>query len=84
MSEHQELVEGLRVGVMTDYGGTVLCNEIQPDPPNRGPNCEAIITLKEGAQPKKQRAMPMHGERLKALEFGMGEAKRGFRHNRIR
>ena len=65
--EQQELVEGLRAGVMTDYGGTVLCNEIQPDPPNRGPNCEAIITLNEGAQPKKQRAMPMHGERLEAL-----------------
>ena len=31
--EHQEFVEGLRAGVMTDYGGTVLCNEIQPDPP---------------------------------------------------
>ena len=31
------------------------------------PTCEAIITLKEGAQPKKQRAMPMHGERLEAL-----------------
>ena len=36
-------------------------------PPNRGPNCEAIITLKEGAQPNKQRAMPMHGERLEDL-----------------
>ena len=65
--EHQYLVEDLRAGVMTDYGGTVLCNEIQPNPPNRGPNCEAIITLKEGAQPRKQRAMPMHGERLEAL-----------------
>ena len=50
--EHQELVEGLRAGVMTDYGGTVLCNEIQPDPPIRGANCEAIITLKERAEPK--------------------------------
>ena len=65
--DHQALVEGLRASIMEAYGVTVLCNEIQPDPPNRGPNCEAIITLKEGAQPKKQRAMPMHGERLEAL-----------------
>ena len=65
--EHQALVEGLRARGMEAYGGTVLCNEIQPDPPNRGPNCEAIPTLKEGAQPKKQRAMPMHAESLECL-----------------
>ena len=65
--EHQELVEGLRAGLVTDLGGTVLCNEAQPDPPNRGPICEAIITFKEGAQPKKQSAMQMHSERLEAL-----------------
>ena len=65
--EHQVLVEGLRAGIMEADGCTVLCNEIQPDPTNSGTNCEAIITLKEGAQPKKQREMPMHGERLEAL-----------------
>ena len=42
--DHQALVEWLRVSIIEAYGGKVLCNEIQPDPPNRGPNCEAIIT----------------------------------------
>ena len=51
--ENQALVETLRAGIMEAYGGMVLCNEIQPDPPNRGPNCEAIITLKRGGPIKK-------------------------------
>ena len=34
--DNQAFVEGLRASIMEAYGGTVLCNEIQPDPPNRG------------------------------------------------
>ena len=48
--DNQAVVEGLRASIMEPYGGTVLCNEIQQDPPNRGPNCEAIITLKRSEE----------------------------------
>ena len=64
---HQPLVDQLRAALFDDFPN-VLRESILPDPPIRGPNCEAQIYLKPTAQPKKQRCMSMCGERLGAME----------------
>ena len=65
--EHESLVKELREALHSDYDGVVFRNSVFPNPPIRGPHCEAQIFLKPGAQPKKQRAIPLFGERLEAM-----------------
>ena len=65
---HQSLVDSLRKALVDEFGGKVLADKIRPDPANRGKNCVAKIVLKQGAQSKKQRAMQLSGEILKAME----------------
>jgi hypothetical protein len=66
--QYQSLVEELRAGLHADYDGTVLVDEIDQDPPVRGPHCEGKIFLKPGAKPKKQGAMKLQGERLEGMK----------------
>ena len=65
---HQSLVDSLRRALVEEFGVKVLADKIRPEPPNRGKNCVAEVFLKQGAQSKKQRAMQVPGERLKAME----------------
>ena len=65
--ENQPLVDELRAKLLKDFGGTVLRTEVLTDPPIRGPNCEAKIYLKPGAQPKKQKGILLQGERADAM-----------------
>ena len=63
-----DLADQLRRQVLLDYTGTVFRKEVPPtDRPIRGPFGEATIELAPGAQPIKQRAFHMHGERGEAL-----------------
>jgi hypothetical protein len=66
--EFQPLVNELRRKISEDYKDVVFGEEVKPNPPVRGPHCEARIFLKPGAQPKKQRTMQLMGERLEAME----------------
>ena len=70
---HQSLVETLREALVEEFGRKVLADKIRPDPPNRGKNCVVHIVVKQGAQSKKQRAMQLSGERLKAMEDVIAE-----------
>ena len=65
---HQSLVDSLRKALVEEFGRRVLTDKIRPDPPNRGKSCVAKIVLKQGAQSKKQTAMQLSGEGLKAME----------------
>jgi hypothetical protein len=65
--ENQALVDELRAKLHADYDGVVLCDEALPDPPVRGPHCEARIYLKPGAEPKKQKPILLQGERREAI-----------------
>jgi hypothetical protein len=65
--ENQALVDELRAKLHADYDGVVLCDEALPDPPVRGPHCEAQINLKPGAEPKKQKPILLQGERREAM-----------------
>jgi len=51
-----------------DYDGKVLCEEVPPDPPVRGPYGYAYIPLKEGAEPQRQKPFYQHGERVDAMK----------------
>jgi hypothetical protein len=63
-----DMAEDLRKQVLNDYTGTVFRKEVPTDErPVRGPFGEATIELMPGAQPVKQRAFHMHGERGEAL-----------------
>jgi hypothetical protein len=63
-----DMVEDLKKQVLSDYTGTVFRKEVPSDErPVRGPFGEATIELMPGAQPVKQRAFHMHGERGEAL-----------------
>ena len=63
-----DVVEDLRRQVLADYAGTVFRTEVPThERPVRGPFGEATIELMPGAQPIKQRAFHMHGERGEAL-----------------
>ena len=65
---HQSLVDSLRKALVEEFGGKDLADKIRPDPANREKNYVAEIVLKQGAQSRKQRAMQLSGERLKAME----------------
>jgi hypothetical protein len=63
-----DLVEDLRKQVLVDYAESVFRKEVPPhERPVRGPFGEATIELMPGAQPVKQKAFHMHGERGEAL-----------------
>ena len=61
-------MDSLRKALVEEFGGKVLADKIRPDPPKRGKNSVAEIVLKQGRQSRKQRAMQLSGERLKAIE----------------
>ena len=62
------LVEELREKIFQDYTGTVICEELRPNPPVRGKYGYAFIPLKEGATPQRCKPFNMHGERLEAYK----------------
>ena len=62
------LVEELREKIFQDYTGTVICEELRPNPPVRGKYGYAFIPLKEGAAPQRCKPFNMHGERLEAYK----------------
>ena len=66
-AEKDPLVEELRTKIHTDYDGVVLRDQVIPNPPVRGPNGYANITLKEGAVPQRQKPFRQHGEKHDAL-----------------
>ena len=62
---HQPLVEELRAAIHRDYGNTVLSGKFAWGPegaPIQGPNCEAKIHLKVGAEAKAQKQIRLQGE----------------------
>ena len=66
---HQALVEELRAALHRDYDSTVLSGKFAWGPegaPIRGPNYEANIHLKVGAEAKAQKQIRLQGERLDA------------------
>ena len=66
--ENQPLVDQLRAALLRDYGTPVLCGKfswLNESPPIRGPQCEARIRLKVGAQAKAQKQIRLQGEKLK-------------------
>ena len=60
-------VEEYRAKIHQKYDGIVLKEEVDPDPPVRGPYGEAKILLKEGAVPQRQKLFHTHGERKEAM-----------------
>lgn len=59
-------VEHLRQKILQEFSTTVFCGRTGGNPPVRGPQGEAEITLKPGAQPLKQRPYQMTGDRRAA------------------
>ena len=56
-------VESMRQKLLEDFAGTVFQDRTGGNPPIRGPHGEAVIILKPGAVPIKQRMFQIHGER---------------------
>ena len=65
--EGMDRVETFRDGIHKEYDGTVLCKEVRPDPPVRGPNGYAFIPLVEGAAPQRSKPFRKFGVREEAL-----------------
>ena len=66
--EGDEEVKRLIENIHKDYDGEVLCEKVPPGPrPVRGPFGEGEIELKPGARAKKQRPIPLTGERREAM-----------------
>ena len=63
-----KLVEEFKAQVLLDFGVDVLSGKLQKTPPIRGPYGEARINIKHGAQPRRQRAFQLVGERADALK----------------
>ena len=61
-------VEGFREKIHKDFDGKVLCKEVIPDPPERGPNGYAYIPLKHDAVPKRQKPFRQFGEKNNAMK----------------
>ena len=61
-------VTDFRDAIHRDYDGTVLCKEVQPDPPVRGLNGNAFIPLKEGAIPQRKKPYKQFGEKEEAMK----------------
>ena len=64
------LVEELRAAINRDDDSTVLSGKFAWVPegaPVRGPNCEAKIHLKVGAEAKAHKQIRLQGERLDAM-----------------
>jgi hypothetical protein len=60
-------IEGLRQKIHEEYDGVVLRTEVIPNPPVRGVNGEAMIILKEGAVPQRQKPFRQFGEKHDAM-----------------
>ncbi len=56
-------VEALRQKLLEDFAGTVFQDRTGGNPPIRGPHGEAVIILKPGSIPIKQRMIQIHGEK---------------------
>ena len=67
-SNVDDRVEKLKEAIHAEFDGTVFRNSVFPDPPVRGDYGYAVIPLKEGAVPTRQKPFFMHGERREALE----------------
>jgi len=65
--EIQKLVEQYKGAILKEFGHDVLSGKMFSEPPIRGPLGLATIDLKEGAEPKRQRAFQMNQERQDAL-----------------
>ena len=63
--EEDEALER-RARLLQDFAGTVFGTETPSDPPIRGPYGEAVIQLKPGAIPVKQKMFHIQGERKAA------------------
>ena len=61
-------VEDYRKKIHDAYDGTVLREEVIPDPPVRGKYGYAKILLKPDAVPQRQKPFNMHGERNEAMK----------------
>ena len=59
--------EEFRKKIHEDYDGTVLREEVYPDPPERGAYGYARIDLKDGAIPQRQKPFNLMGERKEAF-----------------
>ena len=57
----------MREAIHEDYDGVVLCKEVRPDPPVRGPHGYAYISLVEGAIPQRSKTFRQFGVREEAL-----------------
>ena len=59
----QPRISQLRDQIISDYTGSVFCDKLPSNPPNRGRYGVAFIPLKENAQPTWSRPFPMQGEK---------------------
>ena len=82
--EYQKLVDEMRAAIHRDYDSTVLSGKFHWGPegaPIRGPNCEARIHLKQGAEARAQKQIRLTGERRDAMRvIGEGWMKIGRAH----
>ena len=67
-NEKVEKISKLKDAIYKDFEGKVFRSTVFPDPPVRGDYGYAVISLKEGARPTRQKPFFMHGERKDALE----------------
>ena len=78
-AEEDSAVEELRRKIHEDFDGTVLRDEIIPDPPVRGRYGYAYIPLKDDAVPQRRKLYFQHGERKEAMSTLVSEwAERKF------
>ena len=59
----QTRISQLREQIISDYTGSVFCEKLPTNPPNRGRYGVAFIPLKDNAQPTWSRPFPMQGEK---------------------
>ena len=60
-------IEEFRARIHKDYDGSVLCTEVLPDPPVRGPYGYAYIPLVDKAVPTRSKPFRLHGEKYEAM-----------------
>ena len=65
--EIQQAMEHYKKAILKEFGHDVLSGKMFSEPPIRGAVGLATIDLKEGAEPKRQRAFQMNHERQEAL-----------------
>ena len=60
-------IQAFRTKIHEDYDGVVMCSDVTPDPPVRGPYGYAYIPLVDKAVPTRSKPFRLHGEKYDAM-----------------